>query len=448
MYLLRQFSMASLLLFYSMVSWSGLAVAAWIEETVMPSISGPYAVNITQSGSIYLAQTISGNSIFTIFDTQMEKMYINQAILTNQGWGVPTQEAPVSDGFFNYPKIEVDQNGAIHLLYDYISHRGDHPSRTTNTTYITNKSGAWQTEIISEYNIIRSDDVDLMTADAQSKVHLISRSYPNSSKTPVMLYTSNQSGSWKTETVYDQHQLDPSDPNFFFKTVEPSTLTIDNEGYAHIGYFIHSKYDDKMYHTDETYLKKLYYATNRSGRWESDYVDTSRGKYSESGGRWSHIEDAVVGVDDEGGAYMVYTGMKLKTKDSYKYSLIHAAKVGSFWKKTVIDSMVGNGGDTYPIELHGFIVKGNTRHTAYTIDNGNSTVTLKYASKQIGQEWVKKPLKESTKPFSAAFSSGSGTPQAENHRMRMMLLDQHNAIHLFSPTYKDDQIVITHGTLQ
>lgn len=137
-----------------------------------------------------------------------------------------------------YNSIALDKSGNAHISYYYYE-------RFTNNGYLmyaTNASGSWSTETMDD-----SGDVDGYTSialDSSDKVHI---SYQGNG----LKHTTNTSGLWVTETV------DSSGGTYY------TSIALDSSDKVHVSY----------------YTGVLKYATNTSGSWVTETVDSSGGVY-------------------------------------------------------------------------------------------------------------------------------------------------------------------------
>jgi hypothetical protein len=215
------------------------------------------------------------------------------------------------------PSIAVDSENKVHICH-VRNVGGSYPD--PQLMYTSNASGAWVTETVDPDGRTPS-----IAVDSEDKVHIsyVGGSYPGNR----VNYTTNASGSWVTETVDS-----PGSVGLY------NSIALDSADKVHISYYDSSK--------DE-----LKYATNASGDWVTTTVD--------SGGLGTSIA-----VDGSDRVHIAYASSDLK----------YATNASGDWVMTTVD--------TYPCGPPSIALDGSGRvHIAYISSD------LKYATNASG-DWV------------------------------------------------------------
>jgi hypothetical protein len=150
-------------------------------------------------------------------------------------WEISNLDSVGSASSFNMTTaIAVDSNDNVHMTY-YL------PGTTGQLAYVTNDSGAWETEYIAQIAGIQSD----IAIDNNDKVH-------------VSFSDINHQALWYATEINDIWQIQVVDDDGIVGAY--NSIRVDASGHVHISYF------------DQT-ERGLKYTTNASGSWKSLIVD-------------------------------------------------------------------------------------------------------------------------------------------------------------------------------
>lgn len=197
---------------------------------------------------IAMAVTPAGETVIVYVKTRF--LYL----LRNDGKAAPQLLAQ----YAYYPKLAVDENGALHILY--------FDSWNDALVYLTNASGFWTSTWIAE-------DVEkfahAFALDEQGKAHVV---WVNERH---LYYATNRTGTWTSEElIYDTSRY-PCLPS----------LAIDGNGAVHIAYKVISS--------------QIEYLTNAAGAWEIKSV-CSHNYGTEN------IKTLALAVDAQNAPYIAY----------------------------------------------------------------------------------------------------------------------------------------------
>jgi len=176
-----------------------------------------------------------------------------------------------------------------------------------------------------------------------------------------LIYSTNESGSWVSTVI---------DSNTTYSDVHDVTLTYD-DGKLHVAYVIQSEPDDERTYTS------LMYATNKTGEWETDNV--------ESGDFLSGFDfkDVSIAVDKRNYVYIVYEDY-YKGSGGSRYLLKYSkGQLDSAWTDTTIENDTAQYyrpsffvDDSYDIHL--------AYYTDYTDKEGEEMSRVFYANNSSG----------------------------------------------------------------
>jgi hypothetical protein len=201
-----------------------------------------YATNL--SGS-WITETVDKGDLSTsIAVDSNDKVYISYVSVPNDikyatnASGSWVTETVYSGGIDQHTSIALDSNNKAHI--SFANSDGD-------LMHATNASGSWVIETINRDCFGPTS----IAIDSNNKVHI---SYRSSAGT--LKYTTNASGSWVNKTV---------DSTVYNVSLDHA-IAVDSKNKAHISY---SGYNGGIY--ENRYLK---YATNASGSWVTETVDS------------------------------------------------------------------------------------------------------------------------------------------------------------------------------
>jgi len=178
----------------------------------------------------------------------------------------------------------IDSAGHVHLLFL----RG---SATHILQYATNKTGAWTIEPIYTSSVSDSVCGYSIIVDEQGKAHVSFQSALQ------LFYLSDASGQWSAQVV---------DTGTGSVGGLPTDIALDEGGNVHIGYVL-----DKV-------DMQVRYASNRSGDWESEYID------------WTTANgiDVSLAIDKAGNAHIAY----FQAPNYLPGSMFYATNAGGAWQ--------------------------------------------------------------------------------------------------------------------
>lgn len=250
--------------------------------------------------------------------------------------------------------IAVDSAGKVHICYYYDSYPDTNPY-IEGIKYATNASGYWKIETIDSGTVDSGQNIGLYTSiavDADDKVHI---SYQGIDAT--IKYATNASGSWETETVsnsgYGQF----------------TSIALDSSGKAHISYYDGTNYD-------------LNYATNISGSWVITTVGTVESL------DWYNSHNSIA-VDKADNVHISYYG------GGYAGDLKYATNVSGSWETETVDSPGTVGVYEYnSVGLYNSIAVDTSGkvHISYNYVESYASEALKYATNTSGS-WVTTTVK-------------------------------------------------------
>ncbi len=292
-----------------------------------------------------IATDSSGNVHISYYDsTNKDLKYITNA---SGIWVVSIIDSAGDVG--SYSSIAVDSNNKVHIVYyDYSNN---------DLKYAENVADSW---IITTIDPNGGED-NSIAIDSNDKVHV---SYHGAG----LKYATNISGSWSTMTVAAVSYLNDN-----------TSIAVDSGNNVHIGY----SNSTLVGWVNGSYLKyDLRYATNMSGSWVSQIVDSSSLSTISVGYKKS------IALDSYGSIHFAYEETTLTTicpnlPDScYLTSnakLKYATNSSGTWVISNIDSINSVG---YSFSLS--IDKNNRKHIGY-YDNTNGD--LKYSDSVQGS-WI------------------------------------------------------------
>jgi len=171
---------------------------------------------------------------------------------------------------------------------------------------------AWVTEVLDQRESGgQGGGYACMSVDSADGLHIVSLNYRDSPLVPakILQYSTNASGSWETEIAVDMTGL--------FPYPLPASVAVDSADKVH---FIYGAVTLEM--SPFSFNVELKYATNVSGSWVTEDVDSGRGKY------------AFMALDSSGKAH-------ISADDHTTGGLKYATNVSGSWVTTVVDSGLG-----------------------------------------------------------------------------------------------------------
>ncbi len=285
--------------------------------------------------------------------------------ITQGGPGAPWSMATLDTGNGVYPSIAVDANGKVH-----ISHNG-----AGDLMYTSNVTGTWQTETVDSFNAVI--DETSIALDSAGKAHI---SYYDETDNYLMFGT-NESGAWSYYAVEN-----------VIEGGAQSSIVLNSANKLYISYYIgNSNYANLALATPFTL-----------SNWTTSYIDTPGivGQYT-SIGRDSNDKLHI--------SYFDYTNKDLK----------YATDATGVWVTSTVDS-AGDVGLSTSIAID----SNNKVHISY-FDITNRT--LKYATNASGS-WITTTI-ESVNDFSSSmFGIGSRTTSIDTDSNNKVHISYYNAL--------------------
>ncbi|NOZ69307.1 MAG: choice-of-anchor D domain-containing protein [Deferribacteres bacterium] len=294
------------------------ASGSWVIETVEDVGAWSNSIAADSSGNVHITYRYS---------TADSKDYILKYATNASGSWVT--EIIDSDGRVGeHHSIAVDSSDKVHIAYDYYLY----------LKYATNASGSWVTEIVDSDG--RVGESNSIAVDSSDNVHI---SYGDYTSYPYyqLKYATNASGSWVTEIVDDSAVL-----SIFSRT----SIAVDSSDNVHISYVHDSPIPTYIF--PKFYLR---YATNASGSWVTETVDSGRkvSKYSS------------VAMDSTGNAHISYVSDE---------GLIHMTNNVGSWITEVVVSGLGSWPNSIAVD------SADNVHIGYLGDQGLIHVTNEQGS--------------------------------------------------------------------
>jgi hypothetical protein len=225
-------------------------------------------------------------------------LLLNTSVTANgQLWLTET----VDTGSFASPSIAVDSLTRAHISY------GD--TDNLDLRYATNLSGTWVTTTVDSVGDVGRQSS--IAVDSSDKVHIVYRDIT----TTDLKYTSNASGHWVTTTV-DSTGLGPKD---IYGSEEGAfnSIAVDSAGKVHISY-------------RDLATSDLKYATNASGPWMTTTLDFDLGWFFEDGSLFASITGCTsIAVDNSDKVHIGCIGEE---------GLWYATNVSGSWVTQTVDS--------------------------------------------------------------------------------------------------------------
>jgi hypothetical protein len=234
-----------------------------------------------------------------------------------------------------YNSLALDAEEKAHISY--------YDNTNRDLKYATNKSGVWVLETVDSPEAVGYSTS--LALDAEGKAHISYLDVTNR----VLKYATNKSGIWITETVDSATEVSLADSAL-------TSLALDAEGKAHISYLNDTDYDFS-----------LKYATNKSGTWVTETVDSEGtvGQY------------ASLALDADGNAHISYVYYP-----GYNYVLKYATNKNGTWVTETVDS-IGFASSYTSLALD---AEGKA-HVSYLDPIDSINGDLKYATNKNGT-WV------------------------------------------------------------
>jgi hypothetical protein len=170
--------------------------------------------------------------------------------------------------------------------------------------YSTNASGSWVTT-----TFVERGTPTMISVDNAKRAHFVYGYFPTGSDTMELKYATNGSGSWSTETL-DSGMGDDA------------FMDLDSLGKAHVAY-------------NERASDELRYTTNASGSWVITTVDSGLG-YG-TGGNWGDLATVVDSADK----------VHISYNDAANQDLKYATNVSGSWTTETVDSAGSVGGRSF-----------------------------------------------------------------------------------------------------
>ena len=234
----------------------------------------------------------------------------------------------VQDGAGLYASIAVDDAGSVTIAHVDVDEAEFRVS--------TNATSDWVTEAVDTADTDWSVFSDTsLVVDGDGKAHAVYHlSDDGDTAENDVLYATNASGAWVTETVDSAENTE----------ITYGSLALGDDGAAHVAYY---------YHGYGQYYSALMYATNAGGSFASEPVE------------WSEFNGTYNSIGTDGGRpYISYF-------DLYNGAVKFATPGTDEWAVTVVDSGTVGQGTALVVEDSGHM------HVSY-YDQGNGD--LKYAA--------------------------------------------------------------------
>ncbi len=280
---------------------------------------------------------------------------LKYATNTSGSWVIETVD---SEGG-THPSIAMDSLDNVHISYGY---RFGYPDFSSGLKYATNASGSWVTETVD------SDDNDgsvgannSIAIDSLDKAHIsysYYSGYPDYVK--ALKYATNASGSWVTQSVNSEESVGAN-----------NSIAIDSLDNVHISYDYNFGYPD--------YVKVLKYATNASGSWVTQSVNSEGG---------AHLSIAIDSSDNVHISYISFNRGGGRLIDNEFADLKYAVNSSGSWVIKTVDSSGG--------------IKKNSSVAIDSSDNVHVTYVgpqgLMYATNASGS-WVTELIERTANTF-------------------------------------------------
>ena len=198
--------------------------------------------------------------------------------------------ATVSIGYFT--SLSLDANQGVHISYYDDSGR--------DLKYVTNATGSWVTETVD--SLENTGATSSLAIDSSGKVHICYWAEPEEFYRGIK-YATNRSGSWETEMIV---------------VGRLPSLAVDKDDKAHISFWNSVVKEGSSYNT-------LQYATNASGSWVIETVDSIVGRYTS------------LALDSSDKIHISYFGQSDDGSNG-RPSLKYATNASGSWEKETIDS--------------------------------------------------------------------------------------------------------------
>ncbi len=285
------------------------ASGIWVVETVDSGDVGSFhSIAVDSSGNSHISY--SRSSIYYLYhcydlpwDCDETVAIIHDLKYATNASGSWVTETLNSSGDVKNASIAVDSSDNLHIIYRYADRLYSYSYYDTyeeDLKYITNASGSWATETIREFKNVVPGNLSV-AADSSGKVHVsyVSYSITHYFSTPVVIYLTNTSGLWSPETV---------------GLGSYASIAIDSEDNAHISYYQYLDYST---------MNDLAYATNASGSWITDIVESAGDGYA-----YRHTS---IAIDASDMAHISYY-------DSQTEELKYATNASGLWSTETVDS--------------------------------------------------------------------------------------------------------------
>jgi len=226
----------------------------------------------------------------------------------------------------------------------YIAFRKNLGSGNERLMVITNSSGSWVEETVAS---VDTGVYDSIAVDSSGNLHIAY--YQTEGAAYDLKYATRSAGSstWSTQTLASTGTVG-----------QYNSIAVDSDGNVYIAYIDATNGDLKI-------------ATNSSGSWTTETVDTS-----------ASARDASIAVDSDGNIYIAY----INGSGSVKCAVKTAG--GSTWSSELVDSTTS--GNTYPSLA---LDSSGTPHIAYCDGSGGdgNDGALRYTSRIGSGAWTASP---------------------------------------------------------
>jgi hypothetical protein len=317
------------------VAWDGVADATsytiyWSNSRLLSTSTGTAITNVS---SPYTHTGLSDDVTYYYLVTAVSGGY--ESFASSTAWATPGWATePVAETLATTEQrdasIAVDSVGNAHIHYSYDDHYFNPPysSVRMDNYYTTHAAGTWASVLV-DHPVWVNANIALDSTDA---VHVSYLDFPG------LTHAVYGSGAWTAEVADAQAWCDAS-------------LAIDSTDKIHLAYRASSSPNDEVR-----------YASNTSGAWASQVVDTSGSVgCAVSGNRVS------IAVDAAGAAHIVYAG------NSPDYGLQYATNRGGPWTVSVVNQ-------DYVEQVSAAVDPTGTVHVVYA----NNVNELRYAHNAIG----------------------------------------------------------------
>jgi hypothetical protein len=265
-----------------MTAAKAVAEETWLGKTVTSFADvGQYSsLAIDKSGTLHIVYFDSQNG-----DLKHATSNIDSA---SRSWATETIDSYGVVG--NYASMAMDAQGYLHVSYYAVKEEGVYPEKGS-LKYATNASGSWVTATVDSDGDMVGRYTSI-TTDKAGKVHISYNvtDYDEKMRSEEYLkYVTNASGVWVIKTVEKAESIVLEDDTLISSPFPfISSVKMNSAGNVNVAYYSYN-YDIDL----KGYVGNLKYATNASGSWVITVADKEEvGQYSSYMGNISMAIDA------------------------------------------------------------------------------------------------------------------------------------------------------------